>query len=264
MAESKSDSAFLKQMPRRWKKSAAVLAAFSVAGGLVLTGCSGNSELNFVPPDAATSGGNYVGTSDYTSAPETTANVATPASPAHTDNPDYVPTPPVMQDLELRLHSGGSGSAVYIVHLTEAEALGIVRYRLEAAGLQFGATPPAYTVGEDGWRGVISLDLYDQVRNVAIAVMDWQSSFPSFSMTGEGLAREVAQEFESQTDSAIGVFYTRGHFAAEARDENWNELPPPTASAVATASAAARPELEASLHAQVDAFIAILRESGVL
>jgi hypothetical protein len=234
----KNDSAFLKQMPIRWRKSAAVLAAISVAGAALLAGCSDEPLDDFIPPQDS----------------ETTA----------TDDPNYVLYVPTAHELEFRLHSGGSGSAVYIVHFTEAEALGMIRSRLEAAGLRFGAAVPDVVAGDDLWEeAAVTLDLYDEVRDVAIALMTWEQNNINFFRHGDG-HQDVQREFEELIDSHVGVFYVEGHFAADTRDEDWNQLPRPSDVEIAAASAVARPVLEAGLNAQIDAFIAILRSAGVV
>jgi hypothetical protein len=40
-----------------------------------------------------------------------------------------------LYDVDPRVHGGGAASIYYIAHITEQEALGIIRTQLEAAGL---------------------------------------------------------------------------------------------------------------------------------
>jgi len=94
-------------------------------------------------------------------------------------------------------HNGGGPVApYYVVYLTEQEALGHVRAQLEAAGLNFDAKPPSYSI-TSGNRA-IGLDLFDEEKGVAIAVL------------GERVGAEwAAQEFAQQTDDiTFGVFYS--------------------------------------------------------
>jgi hypothetical protein len=254
-------AAVLKRLPLRWKKSAAILAIAGVVGTIALTGC-GSTELDDSGNPAASGSGAASGGGSENSS--ISGGGANSANPAHSLDPNYVPHVPVQEDLELRLHSGGSGSAVYIVHLTEAEALGIVRSRLEAAGLQFTAEPPDVVAGSDGWTddAEVTLDLFDPVRDVAVALMSWQQNNINFFRHGDGHI-EVRREFEEQIDSTVGVFYAPGQMIQNGRDEG-ELLPPPTDEQLAAATPEARTALESRLTEQIDAFIASLRGAGVI
>jgi len=145
-----------------------------------------------------------------------------------------------IDDCDYWCHHGGSGAAMYIVHLTEQEALNIVRSQLEAAGLNFSAEPPNETVEVD--RRNISLDLFDGERNVAVAhVNTWRE------------ANLFVEKWECDCDDldiTIGVFQTEEF-------ERWDR---PSDDERAEDMA----KLEGQLTAQVQEFIEFLRDEGIL
>lgn len=153
-------------------------------------------------------------------------------------------------DITRRLDHGGFASGpIYVVHLTEQEAFGIVRAQLEAAGLRFDATPPNYTV--DYWESAIGLELFDSQRNVAIARIradEIDSPFvPEWRI--ESRNSWIADEFAEQTDIIVGVFYNQG--AAEYSPIRQDEK-------------AIREVATESLAAQVGQFIEFLHDKEIL
>ena len=225
----------LKKLPKRWQKNAKVIACFGVIGTLTLSGgihpFSQNSTTNLINAQASYSGYDE-------------------------------------SDLVIRLHSGGAGSSFYVVHLTEQEALGIIRARLEAAGLDFSATPPNYTIGDEspfGWWDNIGLDLFDEQKGVAIAKLSWEESNRPFSSRGRGFAALVEEEFAAQTDDFItAAFYNPDKFLGSAwrfDDDEIVRVEPPT---IAELEEETRPLLEGELITQADLFIGFLRSVGVL
>jgi len=116
-------------------------------------------------------------------------------------------------DIGLRTHSGGARSGpFYMVYLTEQEVFDIIRSKLEAAGLNFGDTPPdnVYEVGLYGMSSTIGLDLFDAERGVAISHIDWRTNHTPFAASGGSrLAEETARFFNQQLRRIeVGVFFT--------------------------------------------------------
>lgn len=157
-------------------------------------------------------------------------------------------------------HIGGAvGNPIYVVHLTEQEAFGILRMQLEAAGLNFNSPPPDYTVYRRGWGSDVTLDLFDEDRGVAIANISWEDSHLPFMAWGSGLAQGTVREFaELTSDISVGVFYNPGHTV---RTFRWGR---PGPGEMLAARATARPLLEANLTAQVQNFIDFLQSEGIL
>jgi hypothetical protein len=235
----KETSGILDRVPKRWKNHAAVMVCVGFAGVFSLTGCGLRGYVGSESP-----GGEGVGV-------------------------PYAITEVQQDELVYRIHHGGSGSAVYVAHLTEQEAFGIIRAQLEEAGLRFGAAPPAFTVPPDEsaprmGEGFVWLDLFDEDKNVAVARLGWEQSHQPFSWGGQMFAEYIRQEFDKQTsDITFGVFLNPGAFMWPAWDwsgEQVLDVAPPTADEVA----AKRPELEANIAAQVEEFVLILREAGIL
>ena len=233
------NSAILKRLPARWQKSAKVLACISIVGTLALgtltlSGCS--SVFQPSPPqrivyplsqdifdymhDLGSPYGRYSGYSE--------------------------------SDLMVRAHHGGAASSIYVVNLTEQEVLGIVRARLEAAGLNFNATPPQHTInscdnfsrGPDG----VGLSLFDEQKNVAIA------------STGLSVWRDwilaTEEAFARQTDITVGVFASPGQSlgsAPQPRDEQFDE-----------SVERSRPTLVRQLINRIDIFIFHMQSEGIL
>jgi len=228
LIEANENPAPLKTLPKRWKKNALITAGLGILCASMLTGCSAPLydcvELPPLPAAVSTSDG---------------------------------------LDLTMRLHGGGSGSASYIVHITEEEAFNFIRMRLEAAGLNFGFQPPDYTTQGSGWGPYIGLSLFDCPRHVAIAYISWADSNMAFSETGRRFAESVARGFEEQTDLNIGVIFNPGFFTGLGSSEAW-DLEEPTDEETAAAKAEARPVLEERLNEQIDALIAQLRNNGII
>lgn len=233
-----------------WKKSALTLAAAGLLGMSSLTGCQSTSPEDLVLPV-------------YGGYPATTEAIINQ-----------------QQDLALRFHHGGAGRPFYVVHFTEAEALEIIHRQLSAAGLRLDGTPPSVTFYEEGYTFDVSLDLFDDQKQVAIYHLDWRNSnipFMPWDQRMADLAIEEFREMEALDDISIGVFYTAsldinhdldintrrwdGEITAEG---DWVFHQPPPAAHVANINTRARPLLEANLTQQVDAFIQYLQDQGVL
>ena len=211
MQEMQANPAPLKQMPSRWRnKSAVIVCAGFVAAAAMLGSCANLDEM-------------------------------------HTQWHSNV----VSEPLELRFSFGGFGTPpAYVVHLTEAEALSIIKIRLEAAGLEFGAPLPQY--GVDFPRSRIESSLFDDKHNIAIV----QAGLTAYE------AEFFADIFMEQTDDIIfGVFYNPFKaFHSEARFG----IHPLVLTLPVEAQEEARPILMRRLNSQIDEFIKLLRAKGII
>ncbi|MCL2854453.1 MAG: hypothetical protein FWE21_02415 [Defluviitaleaceae bacterium] len=253
----------LKKLPVRWAKNAAVAASMGILGMTTLAACD---TYDYYPWDKPHHGG-----------AASAVYFVYPTEQEVSDSPNYNQYGLGYNgyeefDLMVRVHHGGSGGAGYVVYLTEQEALGIIRRQLEAAGLSFGDTPPNYTAFEDDdWMPRVGLDLFDYENNVAISHLNFDDNNRPFihNITGE-----VRESFGRQTDINVGVFYTPAFFPQEwdamgdwvEEDGEWTHIPPtgPTDEEKAEVKAEARPILEARLNEQIQAFITLLRNQGII
>jgi len=223
----------LKKLPSRWQKSAKLIAGLSLVGVLALSGCGSSyprySRPNHIEHDFTFAQGFYSGISE--------------------------------EGLSVRLHVGGGGGSGYVVFLTEQEAFGIIRARLEVAGLNFGATPPDYAVNVQGWDEFyeIGLDLFDEEKGVAIAHIDWQGERRAWRESERELARRAEREFEEMAnDIVVGAFHNSGrhYFGGDAIGRARR----PSRSA----REEMRPHLRDRAIEQADIFIARLQIEGIL
>jgi len=240
----------LKKLPKRWAKNAAVLGCVGVLGATTFAGCIETEQPHH--------GG--AGFSNYFAYP----------TEQEVDREPYVSQGEF--ELAIRLHHGGSGWAGYVVYLTEQEALGIIRTRLEAAGLRFGDDVPNYTAfSDDGWMPRVGINLFDAGNNVAVSHLTWSDNNTPFI---HRITDQVIESFENQTDVNVGVFYTSGFFPGWDAMGNWAEdedgrmihIPhdPISDEEMAQARGEARPILEEHLNEQIEAFITFLRSQGIV
>jgi hypothetical protein len=238
LAESRKNPDFLKKLPLRWRKSAAVLAAAGLLGTFMLAGAGCAEQVTRNPAGSGTE-----------------AEI-------------FTPTPYTQDDLLFRMHTGGSGGVYYVVYFTEQEMLGIIRAQLEMAGLRFGGEPPDYRVG---WDEQIGIDLYDDALGVAVTRLDYSESNPGFGSTGMSSAVRYAQDFSQQNkDITFGVFFTSGGattlnpYNYRIDDDDWWNFEDPPEDEVEEAKAFARPMLEENLNWQIEEFIKLLTEKGII
>jgi hypothetical protein len=201
-----------------------------------------------------------------------------------------------MAGLESRIHGGGSGASVYVVHFTEAEMLGIIRRNLEAAGLNLSRVTPDYTAHglsaqqlrlacpeEDWvwwWLGFkcccdfSESDISDDeiiermtsraVPRVPLSFYDSERDVAVALLRFEQVTRFVRPdlalaEFRQQSpDTTFGVFTTM--FAAYRTSYHDGYYGGEFREDVDEAIAAARTRLEADLMRQINAFIELLQE----
>ena len=205
--QEEANPAQLTKLPSRWQKNAAVIACMGFVGAVTLSGCAYMFDSVFASRNSMHGGGAPV-------IPRYTPSITEHDVATYTQT--QLEAALAAAELELRVHSGGGGAGpFYVVHITEQEALNIIRAKLEAAGLSFGDTPPE-NVFEFGWTEVddIRLDLFDAEKGVAISHLSWETNnTPFMSHGGSHLAEEVARDFNEQLDDvAVGVFFNPGEY----------------------------------------------------
>ena len=134
---SDNNSDLLKKMPKRWRKNAKVLASWGLVGMLALSGCSitnnshNTNERQIIEWQREVEGR---WSNEWQRNAEWRQN-----NLEHNlgDTQHYYHRYRELDINMYRLQPGGAGGGGYFIHLTEHEALGIVRTRLEAAGLVF-------------------------------------------------------------------------------------------------------------------------------
>jgi hypothetical protein len=153
-----------------------------------------------------------------------------------------------------KMHHGGAGGApVYVVFLTEQEALSLIREKAEKLGLNLNAAPPDYTVEIDRFFDTvkIGLDFFDEEKNVALSLVsllesDWLWGRDSLNRE---VAKLAAEEFAKQeNDISVGVLYNPGESPC---------LDPKTKEEI-------EKELRENLAGQVRQFIEGLQAQGII
>ena len=238
-----NNSALLKKMPSRWQKNARIIAGLGLIGALALSGGRNTASVprNNIEHDLGHTQGSYRGYSEA--------------------------------NLRVRLHTGGSGSSSYIVYLTEQEAHGIIRARLEAAGLVFDARPPGITfrpvpagesVSSINWYlrnnyDGLELDLFDAVRNVGVKHV--HDSNQQFMPGVQEIAAYIEELFAGQIRGIeVGAFFNPVQSVGDISFGLDPGLTFPSHQEIAET----RPILEGHLINQADKFIARLQSEGIL
>ena len=234
-----NNSALLKKLPSRWQKNAKIIAGLGIIGVLALSGRVGGGNMaeglfsDGIVHNLGYTQGSYRGFSEA--------------------------------NLLVRLHTGGRGISFYMVHLTEQEAFGIIRARLEAAGLNFDATPPGNSVSisfpflGDGFDDV-GLDLFDIEKDVGVTHVGWLGGGRAFMPSEREVAGWIGEMFAEQAGAIeVGVFYNPGQYISGGIiGPRWNRRPS------SRETTAARPILVRQLINQADMFIARLQSEGIL
>jgi len=250
-----NNTAIVKKLPSRWQKSAKIIAGLGLVGVFALSGCASlGGRVRTLRPNNVThnleySTGSYRGYSDG--------------------------------ELLVRIHTGGGGSSSYMVHLTEHEAFGIIRARLEAAGLDFNARPPARSgldfgetdlgrsYGDVDWHLVnhmprVEFDLFDGRKNVGVSFVNWLGATRTFMPEENELAARLEELFVGHRRGvSFGAFHNPGQHVRTERAFDSSILGAPI-SPSAEAVEEKRPILVRQLINQADIFIARLQLDGVL
>jgi hypothetical protein len=211
----------LKKLPKRWQNNIKVLTFITLTGTIALAGLAG-CEYSTEHPSGIHNGGEsypiYITqpTEEEVEHPNYSMqqieqeveypNYATQRIGQETERAEFVWSNH-LYDSEVRLHFGGHGFAFYVAHITEQEALGILRAQLEAAGLDLSAALPDFEYLTDrDWISPQRLNFFDSERNVAIAFVDtFGGSF--FRMRDAELLNEFS---ELKRHMAVGVFRDSG------------------------------------------------------
>ena len=233
--------AMLKKLPSRWQKSAKFVAGLSLAGLLALSGC-GRDDYTEPQQRTTDQGLRYV------------LNYRQGNFDKYGNYGGYSES-----ELLVRLSGGGAGISFYVVCLTEQEAFGMIRARLEAAGLVFSQNVPHYTAyfpnEYSRMHGIpenlsYGLDLFDEQKDVGLVFIDtW----------GSMVAGEVSRIFEeSEYNITAGIFYN----PSQRVDAGYLYGMPITPS-LAMAEAE-RHTLDSQIINLADMFIARLQLEGIL
>jgi len=147
-------------------------------------------------------------------------------------------------------HWGGAGGPpIYIVYLTEQEAIDVMKNKAEYMGLNMSDTPPDYTVTfGQGNDSEVRLKLFNEYKNLAFSHVGARNNW-SWQDFGE-IARDVQNEFDAKdNDILTKVFYTDLRLTCL-----WTEQD----------HARIREELKQHLTAQVREFIEFLQAEGII
>jgi len=256
-------AAVLKKLPIRWAKNAAIIACLGALSLGALTGCGET------PQTTATGPVPYSG--------ETENTVETPATYPFDQYPYATLIEERAFDIFVRTHHGGSGGGpIYVAHLTEQEALGIVRNALEEAGFDFSSNVPAHEI--EWWpTETLPIHLYDAQKNRAVVFADLPHNNWTWQFGTERELEQIHEGFAQQTDLPVEVFYCEGYILGWSGfgDEHGEWIAPiggrddwdaefDVNTTKEEQLRLAGPALEQSLLTQVQAFIDQLRGEGVL
>jgi len=235
LEQARGDVLLLKKLPSRWQKNATVIACAGMLAMSALTGCAPRNDHTSIDPE---------------------------------NTPIYWSGNPAYLDTEIRVHHGGGGGGpYYVVYLTEQEFTGFLRSMLEDAGLNLSTTPPSNAV-HVGWtidgEANLGIDFFDAERAVAISILGSEFAHMNFMPSARQLAEDAQNEFNAQgNDFYTHVFFNGGAYAGSGVNEWWDDMPEEwlaTPESKLEAAAAAKQ----CLIDQVNAFVATLRERGVL
>jgi len=245
-----SEPEFLKKLPSRWKNKAMTAAMTGLFGVNMLSGC-GNTLRDYQ------SAGN-----EPTLEGNRTVNDSIPYAMPN----DRIVCPD--------LHWGGAGeSPMYVVYLTEQEALELIRNELAEVGLNLNEISPSRSITVDGvyvedeWDGDyfrilqddIEMQMLDEDGEIGVSVIsrfwDWGLDTTCTIETSE----RIVQTFLEDQDVSVGVFFNRSLDAWGTWDEE---------KGVSVLSeeeeAELRARIEDELITQVQEFIEQLRVDGII
>jgi len=153
-------------------------------------------------------------------------------------------------------HHGGSGGApIYIIYLTEQEALSLIQTKAQEAGLNLDSELPDYTVPINVWnKEELGLDFYDEEKDVALTLVNLSESGYQWCNVNlnKNIAETAKKEFAKlENDTTVGVFYNPAKpFGFNEPDEKATED--------------AEKVLSGNLAAQVQEFINWLQAQGII
>jgi len=268
LEDTRVNLAILKKLPSRWQKNRAVIACVGLVGTVALSGCAYAHLVDERTPHSDGSIAPY-----YIVHPtEQVVSGSIQQQPEDTQTQlEALEAAFKAADLNLRTHFGGAGHGpIYVVHITEQEALGIIRTQLEAAGLNFDATPPEYIIESGFGSRDIGFDLYDEEKGVAIAHLSWEDNNQRFfSWGGSDLAERLTEEFTEKTgDISVGVFFNpgkelgRGQAWLDQENERW--LRRISMRNTNRQKEEAKAALTENITSQVQAFIDLLQAEGIV
>jgi len=178
-------------------------------------------------------------------------------------------------------HGGAGGGPIYVVHLTEQEALGIIRSQLEEVGLNLTEISPQLGVtinnvyveddwGDDAFRmfnNDIEMQLLDEENEIGIALVNrhW-----GWRLDGEctiDTQARIVQQFLNEHDLNVGVIFRRSLEIDEAWGEDavWDEERFIYVNgAFEERVDDARVQIENMLIEQIQEFIEQLQEEGII
>jgi len=194
-------------------------------------------------------------------------------------------------ELQLSTHHGGAGSGpFYVVRFTEQEAFGFIHAKLEAAGLDFSATPPDYSVSVPNQSlhffetdVDVGLIYFDEARRVGLANganVSAQRVVEAFAEKGLTVgvftnpSETVFDGMTARSDLQRSVWKEHGDQSIDMWDWIFENLDHPLLAeealneirdaAVAEAKEPARRALIKSLTSQTQSFIDQLQAEGIL
>jgi len=266
----RDNPALLKRLPNRWRRNAAVLACVGMVGVFSLSSCGRSSyaPMNVYNEQVQNKNGNeeepFAPYNDYDR--DYYVNYPYDGEPEH----DFTIRETLVShdgfDLSLRVHGGGGGAGpFYIIHLTEQEAIGIIRSKLESAGLDFFAPPTEEAIEASKiviplWRPWMPSDARPAVSARLVLFDEDKKVFVGFINDDLGTIERIKREFSELTSPSSWVFKNSGWMAFDTWgiDDEHYRLPSEEQMAEAV------PLLIDHLTFQVERFIELLQSQGII
>ncbi|MCL2555766.1 MAG: hypothetical protein FWE03_01940 [Firmicutes bacterium] len=123
------------------------------------------------------------------------------------------------------IHMGGSGMPIYVVYLTEQEALDVMRNKAEYMGLELNDTPPNISVTASWDNRQVNLKLFNEDKNIAFSHVG-ANNFWDWEINKEHIANEAQEAFdEKDSDLIVKVFHSNAISSSRnTRDEDHEYL----------------------------------------
>ena len=167
-------------------------------------------------------------------------------------------------------HGGAGGGPIYIVHLTEQEAVELIRNQLAEVGLNLNEVSPtrAVTINDvyvdsewDGevfrvFRDDVGMQLLDEENQVGVVAVNRSWDWGLGSACTIETSQRIVDSFLDEHGTQVGVFFRRSEWVGwfDGGDDEVSE----------EEKVEARERIEDHLTEQVQNFIAQLREEGVI